>query len=55
MNKLGLNWAKLRSDWNWDLLHKILSQVQASVLGLGVDIVLPLSQQQEQEDEEPPH
>ena len=19
-NKLGLNWAKLRSDWNWALL-----------------------------------
>ena len=36
---------------------KFQSQVQTSVLGLGVDFVLPLSQQekeQKQEQEEPP-
>ena len=33
---------------------KLQSQVQTSVLGLGVDFVLPLSQQQEQEEGPPP-
>ena len=35
---------------------KLQSQVQTSVLGLGVDFVLPLSQEQEQQQqqEEPP-
>ena len=23
VDKLGLNWAKLSSNWNWDLLHYI--------------------------------
>ena len=35
---------------------KLQSKVQTSVLGLGVDFVLPLSQQEEQEEqEEEPH
>ena len=33
---------------------KLQSQVQTSVLGLGVDFALPLSQQHEQQEEPPP-
>ena len=39
-----------------DIFVKLQSQVQTSVLGLGVEFALPLSQQQEQEQQqqEPP-
>jgi len=43
-------------DSNVEVIVKLQSKVQTSVLGLGVDFVLPLSQQeQEQEEQEEPH
>ena len=39
----------------WSVLTfivKLQSQVQTSVLGLGVDFVLPLSQQEQQQEEQ---
>ena len=35
-----------------DIFVKLQSQVQTSVLGLGVEFALPLSQQQEQQQEQ---
>ena len=39
--------------WTMSIIVKLQSKVQASVLGLGVDFVFPLSQ--EEEEQEQPH
>ena len=46
-----------RDESEEDVVVKLQSKVQTSVLGLGVDFVFPLSQQkqqQEQQQEQPP-
>ena len=43
-----------QSFWSVDIV-KLQVKVQTSVLGQGVDFVLPLSQQEEQAEEEEPH
>ena len=38
----------------FNVIVKLQSKVQASVLGLGVDFVFPLSQEQEEQQQEQP-
>ena len=57
--KLTLQARFIKAGWKIKIFVKLQSKVQTSVLGLGVDFVLPLSQEQEEEEqqqkEEEPH